>query len=134
MKIIPAKKIFYFLMVSFAVFFLISPSVAQKKKKDSLADLPSGAVSGMKLLAMQKKGYINLVLVEPNPILYVEPLAWKGMTHRDKVKLGSLALDFINGLNKEQGQKYSYVFIKNMTTKEHLGTVHLEENRVEIFK
>jgi len=104
---------------------------AAKKKGGALTDAQE---AGVRLLAMQQKGYVQLVLIDPNPLLYVEPLAWKNLTHKDKVDLGNLALLFVNGVKKEQNRKYDYVFIKDMTTKDSLGTVHLKENRVEIFK
>ena len=109
-----------------------APPLGAAKKKGGGALKAEEA--GVRLLAMQQKGYVQLVLVDPNPLLYVEPLAWKNLTHRDKVDLGNLALVFVNGLKKEKNLKYQWVFIKDMTTKDSLGTVHLNENRVEIFK
>lgn len=136
MKVLSCKNYLFIILSIFLVFVISSPSTARKKKKDSLTGLSPAEDAGIRLLAMQQKGYINLVLIEPNPILFVEPLAWKNMTHHDKVKLGNLALLFVNGLKQKEGKKYNYdyVFIKDMTTKEHLGTVYLNENRVEIFK
>jgi len=111
-------------------FLLATPLEGAKKKKE----LPPGGEAGLRLLAMQKKGIIELALVEPSPLLYVEPLYWQRMTHKQKEHLGWLALEFVSGLNKEQGKKYLFVFIKNMTSHEKLGTVYLDENRVEITK
>jgi hypothetical protein len=124
------------LMVGVAIFlsvgfFSANQLHAAKKKSGSALNAEE---AGVRLLAMQQKGYVQLVLIDPNPLLYVEPLAWKNLTHRDKVDLGTLALLFVNGLKKEKNLKYQWVFIKDMTTKDSLGTVHLNENRVEIFK
>ena len=104
---------------------------AAKKKGGSLTNAEE---AGLRLMALQQKGIVQLVLTDPNPLLYVEPLAWKNMTHRDKVNLGKLALSFVNGLKKEKGYRYDWVFIMDMTTHDKLATVHLNESRVEIFK
>jgi len=134
LKVFTYKNLLFLFLSISLILVLASPSAAQKKKKDPLSGLSPAEDAGIRLLAMQQKGYVNLVLIDPNPLLYVEPLAWKNMTHRDKVNLGNLALLFVNGLKKKKGLKYDWVFIKDMTTKESLGTVHLNENRVEIFK
>ena len=123
------------IMTVLLILALAAPVAAQKrKKKDPLEGLSPAADAGLRLVVMQHKGLINLVLGDPNPILFVEPLAWQNMTHHSKVQLGTLALLYVNGLKKEQNLSYEFVFILDMTTKEKLGTVYLKRNRVEIFK
>jgi len=116
------------------VFFPVIPSIAQKKSKDPLAGLSPAEDAGLRLVALEFKGHIKLAIGDPFPVMLVEPITWRSMTHHQKINLGELALKYVNGLKKEQNLKYEFVFINDMTTKERLGTVYLNENRVEVFK
>ncbi|RJR41898.1 MAG: hypothetical protein C4567_08030 [Deltaproteobacteria bacterium] len=127
-----------FLMLFFFLAFLLSSSYSYSQSFPKggldLSNLPPGRAAAVLLYAFQQEGCLELRLVYPNPLLYVEPKFWQTLTHVEKVNFGKLALELVNTLNNETGYQCYWVFIKNMTTKEKLGTVHLLENRVEIFK
>jgi len=108
--------------------------LAKRKKKDSLAGLSPAEEAGIRLLAMQKKGLVDLQIGEPNTFLLVEPLAWKGMTHQDKRKLLNLAMTFCRGLRDKDNRNIEFVTLWDMTTHETLAVGYILSNRMEIKK
>ena len=44
-----------------------------------------------------------------------EPLAWRGLMHKEKIKLVRTAMTFCSGLNKE-GKRIMFVFLQDMTS------------------
>ena len=108
--------------------------LAKRRKKEPLAGLSPAEDAGLRLLAMQQKGLVNLQIGEPNTFLLVEPLAWKGMTHQDKRKLLNLAMTFCRGLRDKDHKHIDFVTIWDMTTHDTLAVGYLSDNRMEIKK
>jgi len=125
------RRIFFFAAV--VVLVLAALPAGAKKKKDPFAGLTPAEEAGLRLLALQSKGYIDLHIGEPSTFILVEPKAWAAMTHHDKRKLCRLALSFCRGLNRE-GKNILYIHLKNMTTWNSLARVWVESGQIEIFK
>lgn len=89
--------------------------------------------AGLKLMAMQQKGYIQLNIDEPSTFMRVEPLAWNGLMHKDKVNLVRTAMRFCSGLN-QKGRKITFVILQDMTSGKKLATGEVDRGRVDIFK
>ncbi|MHC1726541.1 MAG: hypothetical protein AB9866_11105 [Syntrophobacteraceae bacterium] len=104
-----------------------------KKSKAKQKDLTDSKEAGMRLLALQAKGYIELTIAEPSTFLLIEPKAWQAMLHKDKIDLCNLAWAFVDGLNRK-GKRVQFVIVEDMTKRKTLARVFLQEGRVEILK
>jgi hypothetical protein len=110
------------------VFAGIASALGWPPTKDEALD------AGMKILAMSKKGYVSIVDVEPSPAVLIEPLGWRGFTHRDKVLFTRVAAIFFHGLAEERHKKFIFVFVRDMTTNAVLAYADLKTGEVEIKK
>ncbi len=106
----------------------------KKQSGDVLAGISSAEEAGLRLFALQSKGYIRLHTGEPSTFIEVEPIAWKSMMHQDKEKMCRLAQAFITGLNQQQGKKIQFIFFKDMTSRETLAEVSLRDSNILIKK
>lgn len=89
--------------------------------------------AALKLYAMQAKGLIQLSIAEPSTFLLVEPLAWRGLTHRDKQKLILMAGTFAHGLNA-QGKNILFVICQDLTSRKTLARYSLRDKHLEILR
>lgn len=121
------KTISKLLLIS--VVFLALTNIAFGKKEGFTA----AEDAGIKLMAMQQKGFIQLNIDEPSTFMQVEPLAWKGLMHNDKVNLVRTAITFCNGLN-QKGKRIMFVILQDMTSGKKLATGEVDRGRVDIFK
>lgn len=116
------------LVVSVIILALSNVSFAKAGK-----GFASAEEAGLKLMAMQQKGFIQLTIDEPSTFMQVEPLAWKGLMHKDKVNLVRTAMSFCNGLN-QKGRKIIFVILQDMTSGKKLATGEVDRGRVDIYK
>lgn len=93
-----------------------------------------GEEAGLRLLALQSKGYINISLGDPSTFILVEPKAWQAMMHKDKVNLCRLAITYVRELNQKDGCKREFVFLQDMTSRKDLGRGFIQTGKIEIFK
>ena len=119
-------------LIYFLIFAFCFPALAAQQK-DPLAGLTPSQEAGMRLLAMQSKGLIELSIGEPSTFMLVEPLGWKGLKHVEKKNLVRLALLFCQGLNQE-GKNIDFVIVQDMTSRDTLARAYVKENRFEISK
>jgi hypothetical protein len=110
------------------VFLSLTNSAFGKK-----GDFTAAEEAGLKLMAMQQKGFIQLNIDEPSTFMQVEPLAWKGLMHKDKVNLVRTAIRFCSGLN-QKGRKIMFVILQDMTSGKKLATGEVDRGRVDIYK
>lgn len=96
--------------------------------------LTPGEEAGLRLLALQSKGYIDISLGDPSTFILVEPKAWQAMMHKDKVNLCRLAISYIRELNQKDGSKREFVFLQDMTSRKDLGRGFIQTGQIEIFK
>lgn len=132
-----SRLLFGCFVVAALITMCTSDASAQKKstsRSKSVTQLTSAEDAGVKLLALQSKGIIELQISEPSTFLLVEPLAWKGMTHRDKIQLCQTAIMFLDGLNQKQSKKIDFLIVWDMTDHSTLARGYLDENRIEILK
>jgi hypothetical protein len=120
------KKIMFVLLIPVLT---ANPCFAGKKSK-----LTPEQESGVILLALAHRGYIEVHLIDPNPLIFFEPKAWEAMLHRDKHNFCVHALRFIQGVKAEKGKNWDYVFIKDLTSKAMLATIYLDNNKIKIHK
>ena len=90
--------------------------------------------AALKILTLSKKGYVSFAEIDPSPIIFIEPLGWKGLTHMEKVSFSRVAEEFIYGLGQEKHSKYIFVFIQDMTTHDTLAVCDLGTGKIEIKK
>lgn len=114
----------------FIVILMVLTGIAIGAKKSGIT---AAEEAGIKLLAMQQKGLIQLNISEPSTFMEVEPLAWKGLTHKDKVNLVRTAISFCNGLN-QKGKKIIFVILRDMTSGKKLATGEIDRGRVDIHR
>lgn len=90
----------------------------------------------MRLLALEKKGFIEITDTGPTILIYVEPKFWKSGLHRDKHNLCANAWHFFHELDNKKASNYRHVGVNfyNMTTKEKLASVEMASGKIEIFK
>ena len=93
-----------------------------------------GEEAGLRLLALQSKGYIDISLGDPSTFILVEPKVWHAMMHKDKVNLCRMAITYVSELNQKDGGKREFVFLQDMTSRENLARGFIQTGKVEIFK
>jgi hypothetical protein len=104
------------------------------KSGDVLANLSSAEDAGLRLFALQSRGFIRMYISEPSTFIEVEPKAWASMLHQDKEKICQLAKSFITGLNQQQGKRIDFVIFRDMTQKETLADICLKDGYISIKK
>ena len=122
-------KVYGKMLVVFVIIMGLSNMSFAKERKG----FTSAEEAGLKLMAMQQKGFIQLNIDEPSTFMQVEPLAWNGLMHNDKVNLVRTAMSFCNGLN-QKGRKIIFVILQDMTSGKKLATGEVDRGRVDIFK
>ncbi|MCX5891435.1 MAG: hypothetical protein NTW80_00385 [Deltaproteobacteria bacterium] len=118
------------IFVTIAVILLVLPAINWAKEKS----LTPGEEAGLRLLALQSKGYITISLGDPSTFILVEPKAWQVMMHKDKVNLCRLAVTYVRELNHKDGSKREFVFLQDMTSRKDLGRGFIQTGTIEIFK
>ena len=131
------KTVYFAVLVCFIVasFIHISGAFA-KSKKSKTSKLTQGEESGIMLLALEKKGYIEINDPGPAILIYVEPKFWKAGTHADKKDLCAHAYYFIEALDAKKQLKEQHVCISfyDMTSKEKLANVEMGTGKIDIYK
>ena len=126
------------LLVFSLVLGIVSDVSAQKKTRTKESSTPKQLTpseeAGVKLLALQSKGYIDLQIAQPSTFLLIERKVWGAMMHKDKVDLCRTALTFLQGLKKEQSKKIDFLIVWDMTSHDTIARGYIDENRIEILK
>ena len=127
----------------FLLSFFFSGKDKSKENKESSSKLytyswlPSKQVaesSGVKLLALEQKGLIKVHMTEPSPMVSIEPLGWRGLTHQEKIGFTQTALQFFAGLGQEKKKDFRFLFVRDMTTNDKLATGFFDDGHVEVEK
>jgi hypothetical protein len=101
--------------------------------KDPQAGLTPAEEAGMRLLAMESKGLLKIMVGEPITYMLVEPRGWKGLTPEKKEELARLALTLCQGFN-QRGKNIDFVIIRDMISRDTLGRAFIKDGRIEILK
>jgi hypothetical protein len=88
--------------------------------------------SGIKLLGLQQKKIIDLKMVAPSPLIYVDPRGWESLLHAEKHALVRLFMDFVYGWGREQRKQILFIYLKDMTKGDTVAVGYLEDGKVEI--
>lgn len=88
--------------------------------------------SGVKLLGLNQKRIVDLKMVDPSPLLYVDPRGWENLLHAEKQALVRLFMDFVYGWGREQRKQILFVYLKDMTKGDTVAVGYLEDGKVEI--
>ena len=115
------------------VLVLSLPALAAKEKAPQAGGLTPAEEAGMKLLAMESKGLLKIMVGEPITYMLVEPKKWKSFKTEKKQELARLALTLCQGFN-QRGKKIDFVIIRDMTSRETLGRAFIKDGSIEIFK
>ena len=117
------------MIIAIAMLLPCSAAMAASKKK-----LTPGEESGVKLMALVQKGYINIYMDDSCPLIYVEPKFWAMGKHLDKHNLCVNALQFFKELDTKEGKKRVCINFKDMTSKTELANVEVQTGRIEIYR
>lgn len=118
------------------IFFMaLTPQFADAKKGGT-TKLTEGEESGIKLLALEKKGLIEISDSGPTILIYVEPKFWQAAKHSDKKNLCIHALRFFRELDAQRKHKTPHIAVAfyDITSKQKLAIVELETARIDILK
>ena len=121
------------LITSVLLVLVLSFTALAAQEKTPQAGLTPAEEAGMRLLAMESKGLLKIMVGEPITYMLVEPQNWKSLKPEKKEELARLALTLCQGFN-QRGKNIDFVIIRDMTSRETLGRAFIKDGRIKILK
>lgn len=95
----------------------------------------AGDVKAMEtILKLTQANMVRVDVSEPNGGLYVEPQFWKRLTHVQKSVFLEQGMVFFLNVNSLQKKNIEWVGVFNMTTKDTLGSINLQNRTISVNK
>jgi hypothetical protein len=113
---------------------VLSCSMVMGGSKKGTKKLTPEEKSGVYLLILAKKGYIQISDIDTAVLIFVEPKFWAIATHADKHNLCAHAVIFYRELNTKDHHRRIVVSIRDMTTEKELARGEIETGRIDIYK
>lgn len=120
------KFIVIAMIVSWGLFglFLLTTFAAKKGGTDQIMN------SAMVLTSLAQKGLIQIISGDISVFVLVEPLWWKGLSHRGKVAVVSAVIT----VARNEKKKPDFIIVQDMTERETLAKGFVDSGQIKISK